>query len=493
MSGDSVVFRFPVVHRNILHAETTNKNYGNVEVPTIQAPKDDEEPTINPQKTDYSPWNIPSKILVSMLSPTHICGQNFVLTIDNNLFCGVPTMVETMKEEYDQEDEPLTMFHLVFCLKRDSPNSFIQMCQMIAAKITLGLNHEQNRCRYVSKEVKKMFDIKAVYNDKVQQWQNSSRNNGRRDSSMRPTREELTKNLLNASSLAVLIEEIFYGIRERGYVNSLINNWLYLSLTVKNPTCHPNIPIRPYQTLLLFGEDGEVKRNLPINASPALRKLIDVAKPTKSFMTLQNETGLSLTQLFRIASHLVYWGKAKVIDTLTKKNVYILNPDCKSSFSDLRTSFLEHFKEWNLADRLKGFSIPIPLKAHITSISLPNAQREFVNIVIWLLRHELLIEVHTFVYLLLPPSISKLSSIGEVDEGYYLSPTPLKEHEEQYLDQWDDGSKEHRLFRRLCPYFHGRHHTREIQWQQNIEREELDRVLTKYSRIVITVDHNVTN
>jgi hypothetical protein len=53
---------------------------------------------------------------------------------------------------------------------------------------------------------------------------------------------------------------------------------------------HTRLPIRPYHTLLLLEDAGELTRALPVDASPQLRALIALADPVKGFDDLQVAT-----------------------------------------------------------------------------------------------------------------------------------------------------------------------------------------------------------
>ena len=85
-------------------------------------------------------------------------------------------------------------------------------------------------------------------------------------------------------------------------------------------------PIRPYHSLLLLAEPGDVLARLPADASPQLARLIAAASPLRSFNELQSETGVPSTQLLRLAAHLVHWGLAIVINTVTSHSVYAVAP-----------------------------------------------------------------------------------------------------------------------------------------------------------------------
>lgn len=149
----------------------------------------------------------------------------------------------------------------------------------------------------------------------------------------------------------------------------------------------------------------------------------------RSFRALQLETGVQLSQLFRLAAHLVYWRKARVVHMLTKANVYALKPDAarwraqhrfqrrvagdqvvlrgggpghrkKDSLSVLCGKFARVFPSFRLPETIERFATPKPLAEHMSLFS-PTLQVDFVNAVVWLLRHDLLVQLHVYVYLLI--------------------------------------------------------------------------------------------
>lgn len=175
---------------------------------------------------------------------------------------------------------------------------------------------------------------------------------------------------------------------------------------------HPQWPIRPYQTILLLPPEGGWNSILPQDSSPTLKKFIHFAKPTKSFRELAVETDISISQIFRMAGHLVFWGRARVINTLTKTNIYVLNP--RAHFSDnFRENPGSYFKvlldqfasvfspSFRFEEILDRFSHPKPLANHV-NLLIPSLQRDFVDVVVWLLRKNLLIQLYTFIFLNIP-------------------------------------------------------------------------------------------
>lgn len=105
--------------------------------------------------------------------------------------------------------------------------------------------------------------------------------------------------------------------------------------------------LRPYHGLLLLIEPLDLLESLPTDASPALRRLIQMYNPLKSLQTLAADSDLSLAQVFQLTGHLVYWAKATIIYPLCECNVYVVSPDAVIS-SQLMESFSDQFPGLNL-------------------------------------------------------------------------------------------------------------------------------------------------
>lgn len=100
--------------------------------------------------------------------------------------------------------------------------------------------------------------------------------------------------------------------------------------------------LRPYHGILLLIEPLDLLESLGTDASPALRRLIQMYNPLKSLQTLAADSDLSLAQVFQLTGHLVYWAKATIIYPLCESNVYVVCPDALIS-NQLMESFSEQF------------------------------------------------------------------------------------------------------------------------------------------------------
>jgi hypothetical protein len=489
------------------------------------------------------------------------------------------------------------MFNLVMVVPKEMSWKVSLMAQKMAVQIASALRHEQERCQYVSNEVFKMLRLR-------ERWFTMHRRPTA--DAPPPTHTALTYEILQSSSLAQLIKNVYHSLRDDGSVQLQVNNWVNLSLntnmiflpdsyasttpsslipsdiqaktlyTMGSPQGFGSIsssvgssagerfslhfspskvspstlalrlvnesialqqsigirPIRPYHTILLLDQQKTLD-SLPPDCSPTLRRVIERASPTKSFRELQYELGIPLAHLYRIAAHLLYWKKARVIDVLTRNNVYVLNPNPHGPDEGLHLPFLiqtfeAQFQGVKLVELLSRFSTPKKLSDVMQSSS---SQSKFVEMVTWLIRQDIIIQVHQFCFLTCPklsapsasqnPSHSEPSSLthdtqendptqlvlslqqqyeqsasarasGEPQKNlsqtlppHLLSPTALTPNERLYLSQHDNGSKEFKTFCRLCPYFRGAHHMTEIAWRENITKEELLKVIGMYKHLLV--------
>mmetsp|Transcript_16539 Transcript_16539/g.18384 ORF Transcript_16539/g.18384 Transcript_16539/m.18384 type:complete len:267 (+) Transcript_16539:903-1703(+) len=265
-------------------------------------------------------------------------------------------------------------------------------------------------------------------------------------------------------------------------------------MTLKDKDAHPDTPLRPYQALLLLEDSKRLLKKLPKGASPALRQLIEMALPNKSFQKLKEETEHPLSVIYRVAAHLVYWGKAKIVDVLTMSNVFILNPNPQGEekgqyFPFLAQKFATVFPAFRLSEILHRFSYPVPLSQHVQHLAAP-LQRRFVEVLVWLMKRGLVMQVYTFIHLNIPaPDDYNLEEEQVKEPEHPLAPHPLRKYEQAYIDGIEDSSVKYNNLKRLLPYCRGHHHLVEIMWRANLKRNAIVNVLRHYSDILVCCQH----
>jgi hypothetical protein len=238
--------------------------------------------------------------------------------------------------------------------------------------------------------------------------------------------------------------------------------------------------------------------------------------------------------------------------------VYVLSPDADTSrVSGLVEEFVKKFEGMYLPVWLAKFSLPTPLGEHQNPLGEQEKQNErLVQMVVWMLQHRLLIQLHTYVYLApigmnlseVEESFSPLSHIGSRKTSFapsfdsslidydsrstgdhsLVSPrrsrnirrfslasnmsdqssTTEGDNEETDEDplvnlnpmlqgavrqvEASEDIADLKMFARLCMYFDGKHHLEEIMYQENITRSQLLTIIDKFGEVLITCSHAET-
>ncbi|XP_073489134.1 GATOR1 complex protein NPRL3 isoform X4 [Aquarana catesbeiana] len=512
-------------------------------------------------------------ILATILATkSDMCGKKFELKIDNVRFVGHPTLLQhalcqVSKTDPSPKREMPTMilFNVVFALRANADPSVINCLHNLSRRIAIILQHEERRCQYLTREAKLILAIQ----DEV----SAVSENGGPQSPFH--------HILPKSKLARDLKEAYDSLCTTGVVRLHINNWLEVSF------CLPHkihcvganfIPpeaiekslksIRPYHALLLLKDEKSLLNDLPLDCSPALVRIIKSATAVKNLQQLAQDADLALLQVFQLAAHLVYWGKAIIIYPLCENNVYMLSPNanvglCKmdgilvthiatewprgrcgrlTCYSPLADQFLRQFPGHDLPSILAKFSLPVSLAEFKNPLSPPGQEPHLIQMVIWMLQHRLLIQIHTYVCLLAPPkedanskdedtsfaarvggrslSTPNALSIGSPtssDDMTLTSPSmdnssaellpggdsPInKRATENLLASLSQNEREAilsvpaaqnpedlKMFARLLHYFRGRHHLEEIMYNENMRRSQLLMLFDKFRSVLVVTNH----
>ncbi|KAJ8037964.1 GATOR complex protein NPRL3 [Holothuria leucospilota] len=365
------------------------------------------------------------QILANILTPkTQLSKLPFELTIDDVKFVGFPTLVQDVNQRWREEvsssmavKPTMIMFNVVFVLNADSHPSLVQCYQDLSKRLAVAMKHEERRCGYLSRQAvvvhTTMDEVAAMPED---------------------AEESPFKLLMERSKLCQGLAGVFEGLTKTGTCHVVINNWIEVSFCLphkvhnvshmskieKNGMEESVSAIKPYHALLLLEPLADLWNALPMDCSPALRRIIKLTSPLKNLQGLALDADLHLSQVFQLVGHLVYWGKATVIFPLCESNMYILSPRVPTGIhSPLHEEFSQLFPEESLTVILSEFSLPSPLKEHRLS-PWKNYQRSdqptsLVKIVVWLLQKRLLTQLHTYVFIAPPPD-----SVGDSEAAAEL-------------------------------------------------------------------------
>lgn len=246
--------------------------------------------------------------------------------------------------------------------------------------------------------------------------------------------------ILQRSQLARDLRRVYEDLQISGKIHLRINRWILISCCLPQKIYHlldPGLVIepsdihacmealRPYHAMLLLGEKEKIVNNLPLDSSPALKRLINLANPLKSLQTLAADADLTLSHVFQLVGHLLYYGHATIIYPLCDSNVYVLAGSANTSpQSKLADIFSETFNSACLIQIMSEFSVPVSLSQRRNPLATPEQESEEIQIIIWMLQHHLLIQLHTYVQIVVDDTHQR-SFKGSLRNAKAVSPLQL--------------------------------------------------------------------
>ncbi|NWQ81478.1 NPRL3 protein, partial [Columbina picui] len=473
-------------------------------------------------------------ILATILATkSDMCGKKFELKIDNVRFVGHPTLLQHALGQVSKTDPSpkremptMILFNVVFALRANADPSVINCLHNLSRRIAIVLQHEERRCQYLTREAKLILAIQ----DEVSAMSEST------EGPQSPFHHILPK-----CKLARDLKEMYDSLCTTGVVRLHINNWLEVSFCLPHKIHYVAtnfIPpeaierslksIRPYHALLLLNDEKSLLNELPLDCSPALVRVIKTTSAVKNLQQLAQDADLALLQVFQLAAHLVYWGKAIIIYPLCENNVYMLSPNasvCLHKAQPLCIVILLYFI------------------SRVFNMSFLTLQTQLIQMVIWMLQHRLLIQLHTYVCLMVPPneedfraqdedmpftarvggrSLSTPNALSfgsptSSDDMTLTSPSmdnssaelipggdsplnkrmtenllaSLLEHEREAILNVPaaQNPEDLRMFARLLHYFRGRHHLEEIMYNENMRRSQLLMLFDKFRSVLVVTSH----
>ncbi|KAJ3175166.1 Nitrogen permease regulator 3 [Geranomyces variabilis] len=424
----------------------------------------------------------------------------------------------------------LSMFNLVFAMQPEHGQREVDdMYVHIISKLTAALKYEQLKRGYIRRETELILSIK---------------DDAQCRSVERVQFVDVLPRVLAESTLARCLADTFMAVTDPaggGGAHVVVNASVDLSLRVPDRLTIPmplsaaasalgfdplgaatgvnakEYPVlRPYHALLLLCDPEEVLKVLPLDPLPLLVELIQIVTPTQSFEQLQTTLDCSLSHLYRLAAHLVHWRKAKIIDVVSTRNVYIVAPDAPfDNLASLSADFSTRFPTVNLPSVLADLAVPRPF-----AVAVPHkeARTLYLEILTYLLRHDLVTQLHMYIYLMIPYSICKSTPptrsdaalltddpavIGDANDAIAGAPDAGEPPTATFVPDPGAGASEMEkawirrvaceqpaavagLFLRLVPYFNGRCHVEEIVFRENLTRKDVRTILSRFREVVVT-------
>lgn len=206
----------------------------------------------------------------------------------------------------------------------------------------------------------------------------------------------------------------------------------------------PHQILAKHFALLLLDSEAAIIKDVEASGgtlAPALAHYIRCSKPTKSFAQISASSGIPLSTIQMLASHLVYWRRARAIPPLHQRDTYIVSPNCDLSKLEVATiAYQATFPTLpSLPKMLSALSgTPRPYGSFIPS---KDHKDTYFSILAWLLRGGWVTQLRTFARIKVTPEIKLAVEMAlrkeEVDR--YLAKGSVADDEDSSSSE-DDGA-----------------------------------------------------
>lgn len=155
--------------------------------------------------------------------------------------------------------------------------------------------------------------------------------------------------------------------------------------------------LKPYHGMLLLVDYTELLDCVPPSGAVMLTNFLNAYNPFKTLQNIATDADFAIKHVYELVGHLVYWAKATIIYPLCETNVYVIAPDAPlHNHSPLAEKFYAKFA-MNLFEVISEFSLPTSIGHLTTPLQYPTKQGTLVQMVLWMLQHHLLMQLHTYV------------------------------------------------------------------------------------------------
>ncbi|CAG9829187.1 unnamed protein product [Diabrotica balteata] len=415
--GDRLLFRYPfqTQHSNE-PSGTRRKNPYTLPVVDDLLQRNN-QPHSNINKENLTGFT--DEVLSSLFAvKTELCNRKFELKVNDVRFVSHPTLLQ-LRNKQEKEDESGMLVNIVFALQALASHSVVKCYHDLSKRMGIVLKYEEKRCGYVSEQTQLMT---TAHDDGYTSGPGSA-----------------FKIILEKCSLAGNIKKMYDDLCSTGLVSLRINRWIPLSFCLPQKVHQWHMrgkivepgdidrclnALRPYHSLLLLHPLHQMNDFTSLDGSPSLDRMLSQYSPLKNLQALASDSDLTLTHVFELTAHLVYWAKATVIFPVCSTNKYIISPNAPIHIhSPLVDKFSEAFPGLNLIRVISEFSLPTSLGQKCNPLCHPTQQSQLVQTIIWMLQHHLLLQLHTYIQYM-PTDNGLLSHKTDNHKKHLTSPSP---------------------------------------------------------------------
>uniref|UniRef100_A0A1I8BZU7 GATOR complex protein NPRL3 n=1 Tax=Meloidogyne hapla TaxID=6305 RepID=A0A1I8BZU7_MELHA len=424
-------------------------------------------------------FGLPVKMLATLLQTNtgNKEGEPFEIKVNNIRFAGVPWCVDACDG---------VCLAVVFILAGSAGCHIVEAFQRLSKKIAVAISPSHDEFEAMGDEQRKGC---SPY-----------------------------ESILAKSGLAQHLRDFYNDVCEYGMVDVFVNDSIEVGFCVEpkamfhaglTPRSSAQVEslmskIRPYHGIL-FLEDSVPNPG----SNPFVLRFLENYEPTKSIEEMASLSKLSLVQALQIVRHYLLWARAIIIYPICASNVYANAVKLPPGYKQLLSSFSHQFQDFKLNEVFEAFSPPCSLGSFLQDAAIYGGKPNIpIAMFVFLLRNQLLIQLHTYIYLLPfasnPPFQQQQNEIDRQKPQRILSQriqncinsskdlndqmkanvlticsrfykTSNIEESELFLFVID--------FLRIVPFLNGRDHMEEIIYQLSMDRSTVMRVLDTFSEI----------
>lgn len=338
-------------------------------------------------------------------------------------------------------EDDLSMFHAVFIMDPPPLEYHLRIKEMydhVARKLSKALKLEQARSSYVSKEATAISSSTKRY-FKV----NAS------SAGSTPSLAPLYHELLSQSSLARGLANVYSNISLSQIAHVTLTPRLSLSLQIPIPssisilpslidpplpglwlTTATSIPVdddahmdtsqlASHFGLLLLSDLHSILADVNSTDSPLTEPLLHylrVTKPTKSFYQISQSSGIPISDIQFLASHLIYWRRARAIPPLHQRDVYIVSPNADmTKFATATSTSAKLYPTLPALPKIMGM-LSSTTRPYSTLIPSKDHKEAYMEILAWLFRGGWVTQLRAFAWIRVPPHIMRMVEKQAVTE-----------------------------------------------------------------------------
>jgi hypothetical protein len=317
------------------------------------------------------------------------------------------------------DDNPdMTMFNVVFVMNPpvlEYQRRVKEMYDNVTRKYAKALKYEQARFQYVWRESKRIIDVKQ-----------RAKENGE---SISVTWRNLTAISPLAKSIAILYDAISNDKIAHIHFDATFNTSFQIPQAMSTPylpnALEPQMPglwlttsnvlldeeeapMTQHAALLLLEDPEVLIKDLGGESSEngaAIAGLIRRIVPTKSLLKISKKHNISPHDMEYIASHLVYWRRARLIDPLSQRDTYIVSPNADMSYLPAAAALFA--RQFPTLPSLPKFLSLLSGTPRIYKSFIPTYEHRdtYLEVLAWLMRGGWVTQLRTFAWIRVTPAI----------------------------------------------------------------------------------------